>query len=81
MYHNRHSLISFFMNCGKVWVIFGGVTIETGLNFELFMNEFVCKEKKESDGKIPIRFRSKSKLGKRLKKVINQSEMSKFSKS
>ena len=34
------------MNCGKVLVIFGGVTIETGLNFELFMNEFVCKEKK-----------------------------------
>ena len=28
------------------WGAFRGVTIETGFNFKLFMNGFVCKEKK-----------------------------------
>ena len=38
-------------------------------------------KRKRSNGEISIRFRSKSKLGKRLKKVTDQSEMSKISKS
>ena len=92
MYHNcffvRNNVLIIVVRTKTVlvkWGAFRGVTIETGFEFKLFMNGFV--KRKRSNGEISIRFRSKSKLGKstgsrkRLKKVTDQSEMSKISKS